>query len=110
MIGVVFLHLKYAPFTKVEESFNLQATHDVLASGVVTQGDVKEFLRTNYDHVEFPGSVPRTFIGAIALTLMTATVRAFGAVTTGLEGQGVGEWTFRWCLIMMMGKPTNVAI
>lgn len=91
VIGVIFLHLQYAPFTKVEESFNLQATHDVLESGVVTTGDVSHFLKTNYDHVEFPGSVPRTFIGAIALMLATSTVKVVGAVATGLEGQVLGE-------------------
>lgn len=85
---MVFLHLKYAPFTKVEESFNIQATHDVLTSGVVTE-NAAEFLRANYDHVEFTGSVPRTFVGAIVLTLLTATVQILGT-TTGLDSQILG--------------------
>ena len=89
MIGVIFLHLRFAPFTKVEESFNIQATHDVLAAGVDTS-NAANHLRANYDHVEFPGSVPRTFIGAIVLTLATATVRLVGATTTGLDGQMLG--------------------
>ncbi|ORY66145.1 Alg9-like mannosyltransferase [Pseudomassariella vexata] len=64
--GLVFLHLTVAPYTKVEESFNIQATHDILVYGMPTS-DVYERLSRQYDHFDFPGAVPRTFVGAVML-------------------------------------------
>ncbi|CAG8673885.1 7631_t:CDS:2, partial [Paraglomus occultum] len=44
-----------------EESFNLQATHDILEYGIWKESLYK------YDHFSFPGVVPRTFIGPLLL-------------------------------------------
>lgn len=63
----ILIHLFVSPYTKVEESFNIQAAHDILVQGIPTE-NARDFLTRNYDHVRFPGSVPRTFAGALVLT------------------------------------------
>ncbi|EEH45411.2 dolichyl-P-Man:Man(7)GlcNAc(2)-PP-dolichol alpha-1,6-mannosyltransferase [Paracoccidioides brasiliensis Pb18] len=64
--GLVLLHLYVSPYTKVEESFNIQAIHDILTYGIPTK-DIPNTLRAEYDHVSFPGAVPRTFVGALVV-------------------------------------------
>jgi alpha-1,6-mannosyltransferase len=64
--ALVILHLVVAPYTKVEESFNIQAAHDILVYGTPTS-DVNRKLSSSYDHFAFPGAVPRTFVGPVLL-------------------------------------------
>ncbi|KAF2498382.1 hypothetical protein BU16DRAFT_292029 [Lophium mytilinum] len=74
--ALILVHLYYAPYTKVEESFNIQATHDILTHGIPSQ-DYSRTLAIHFDHVSFPGSVPRTFVGALLLAGLSRPWIAF---------------------------------
>jgi alpha-1,6-mannosyltransferase len=90
LISVILLHLSVSPFTKVEESFNIQATHDILTYGF-NIADPKAHLAKNYDHVDFPGSVPRTFVGAVTLSFFATMVQIVGRVRSSDELQFLGS-------------------
>lgn len=88
-LAVAFVHLVVCPYTKVEESFNLQAAHDILVhklniSQVISQ-IINQFLFLfkskswflKYDHLQFPGVVPRTFLGALLVALISSPVSYF---------------------------------
>ncbi|TDL25529.1 alpha-1,6-mannosyltransferase subunit [Rickenella mellea] len=68
LLATSWTHVLLAPYTKVEESFNLHATHDILAYGVDSNA------LANYDHFVFPGAVPRSFVGSLALAGLTVPV------------------------------------
>ncbi|KAI9341958.1 Alg9-like mannosyltransferase family-domain-containing protein [Obelidium mucronatum] len=80
MIHAVLL----APYTKVEESFNVQAVHDLMLLPVSQLNE--------YDHMSFPGVVPRTFIGPLFIKLISQPAIAV------LTGDGKSELTSDWYL------------
>lgn len=78
LFGLILAHLLYSPYTKVEESFNIQAVHDILNYGVYPE-DVLQ----SYDHVKFPGVVPRTFVGSVCIA---GVVKVIDLVASQLLG------------------------
>lgn len=87
--ALVILHLYVAPYTKVEESFNIQASHDMLKYGVPTRNTYLR-LKAQYDHMTFAGAVPRTFLGALILTAFARPVVLYGALN-GEQQQFLGK-------------------
>lgn len=63
--SIAAFYLIMVPYTKVEESFNVQAMHDILYH--------RQHI-DRYDHLEFPGVVPRTFTGAIIVSILASPV------------------------------------
>ena len=84
-------YLFLCPFSKVEGSFNLQATHDLLVLGV---RNVSQF-----DHLEFPGVVPRTFMGSLVVAAVSHPI--IWTIST-LGGPKIWmQLATRWVLGMM---------
>lgn len=108
LLTVAWGHVLLAPYTKVEESFNLHAVHDVLMYGVGPDAieNVSDdfgrrpsffliFAAIKYDHKVFPGAVPRTFIGSVLLAWLSAPVikiaATFGLIGSKMDLQIIGE-------------------
>ena len=74
-LALALTHLIAAPYTKVEESFSVQATHDLVHAQSLD----------SFDHLTFPGVVPRSFVGPLTLATLTYPLIA------SLQWIGVGE-------------------
>ncbi|KAI1461724.1 glycosyltransferase family 22 protein [Annulohypoxylon moriforme] len=122
--ALILTHLLVAPYTKVEESFNIQATHDILVYGTPTT-NIYERLSSRYDHFDFPGAVPRTFIGSVLLAGIGQPIIALVGfqyaqlIVRGLLGlfnagallvfkanveRAFGKPTARWYALLQLGQ------
>ncbi|KAI8990326.1 Alg9-like mannosyltransferase family-domain-containing protein [Pilobolus umbonatus] len=81
----------YAPYTKVEESFNIQAIHDILHHV------------PHYDHLDFPGVVPRTCLGAVIISVLTWPIIALFPGISLLQQQVVARIMLSATVVMALG-------
>ncbi|KAI0819273.1 Alg9-like mannosyltransferase family-domain-containing protein [Trametes gibbosa] len=118
LLLVSWTYASLAPYTKVEESFNLHAIHDVLMYGIG-----RESIQKKYDHFVFPGAVPRTFVGSVLLAALSKMFiwvgLYFGHVTDKVDIQvlvrlalatvnAVGLSILRRAVSRRFGGPTSV--
>ena len=98
---LVLLHLYVSPFTKVEESFNIQAAHDILTNGIPSPWEKYPHFKfvQQYDHMTFSGAVPRTFIGALILSGIANPLLWYAKLSLP-EQQFLGRFTGGdgWCM------------
>lgn len=71
-------HGLVVPFTKVEESFNLHAIHDF-----IYYSPLKDLAK--FDHMTFPGAVPRSFIPGFIIGMIVKMIQKFAHFTTKVE-------------------------
>ncbi|XP_023933210.1 dol-P-Man:Man(7)GlcNAc(2)-PP-Dol alpha-1,6-mannosyltransferase [Lingula anatina] len=102
---VVLGHVLVCPYTKVEESFNLQASHDILYHGLNI---------TQYDHLEFPGVVPRTFLGTLFVSAVSwplVTLAHYAGLTklvSQLIVRGVLGVCVAWSLLQFKNAVSGI--
>lgn len=99
----------------MEESFNIQATHDILNKGLPLW-NTTEVLRSSFDHVSFPGSVPRTFVGALVLAGLSNPLTTFVSSPAQVQllvrailglGNAVALWHFKGAVDIAYGKTAG---
>ena len=104
---VMSAFLLTSPYTKVEESFNMQAMHDVLYVNSWFAPDPAASTTgywhvSLFDHNRFPGVVPRTFVGAIAVAFTASPlVRLVDMLLPGATTRIASQLLCRWTLGLM---------
>lgn len=103
--SIAVFYVIAVPYTKVEESFNIQAMHDIL---------FHRHHLDNYDHLEFPGVVPRTFLGAFLVSCLASPVilimnlshlpKLYGVITVRLALGCIILFTLRFFRLQVRDK------
>lgn len=111
LLSVAALYIVNCPFNKVEESFNTQAVHDVvnlLPTNLPNHNDrllnqSETAIRDYYawDHTQFPGVVPRTWLGALIVGIPVKFIRLLissGLLLEILSDEDQSDLTFQYVL------------
>lgn len=121
LLSVAALYIIHCPFNKVEESFNTQAVHDIVnifpnnfpSSNIsyLEEGRSKGLdsnqpeiaIRSHlpWDHILFPGVVPRTFVGALMVGLPMRLAKYFmlnGVMSDGSQLEDDHDLTSQFIL------------
>ena len=121
LLGVCLTQLVLCPYSKVEESFGLQAVHDLYYHGITPairaaslgmRGNADETTITElpYDHLEYPGVVPRSFVGPVVIATLcrgTQFILRWINSTTGGEKMEMDPMTVQfvarlWLLLLYL--------
>jgi len=97
------------PHSKVEESFQLQATHDLYYYGIghAVQYQYSRLWNTTmssalrYDHLQFPGVVPRTFTGPFILSFLCRILLFPCSVLNVDANPDFVQFLARFCLLSL---------
>ncbi|KAK6349924.1 dolichyl-P-Man:Man(7)GlcNAc(2)-PP-dolichol alpha-1,6-mannosyltransferase [Orbilia brochopaga] len=106
--ATMMAHLLISPYTKVEESFNMQAIHDVANLGMPVPFHNTAEVLAGYDHVEFPGVVPRSFAAAGFIGGVSAVILGF--VKDGLLQQIIVRaliGIFNCCIMILFSRRAS---
>lgn len=116
LLSVAALYIIHCPFNKVEESFNTQAIHDIinifpnrvpaqdLTKDISDELDYKEVAIRNllpWDHIKFPGVVPRTFVGVLLVGMPLKLARYLmskGILLNDMEEEELPDFTAQFVL------------
>lgn len=121
--SVAAIYIIQCPFNKVEESFNTQAVHDIVnifpRRIPIFQNQQSKFSNPIYndsfeepafrsqmpwDHTQFPGVVPRTFVGALVIGIpLTLARTAITQIFTKKDNQGQEESDFTAQFVLQLG-------
>ena len=105
LLAAVWGGVLVAPFTKVEESFGVQAAHDFLAAGSGEWGFPPAF--SAFDHREFPGVVPRSCLGPALAALLAAPASLAARL---LGGGGASPLVGLYCVRLALGFLSFLAL
>lgn len=94
------------PHSKVEESFQLQATHDLYYYGIWDA--IREQFSTTatsatlpYDHLQYPGVVPRTFTGPLVLSTLCQMILLPCSILDIDVNPNTIQFLARFCLLSL---------